>query len=90
VPFWFAVAPTVSTKELMSRGTPRFSSETRSAVSSVAFDERRRERRDDHRHDAAENSSGLMPRKNSEDTASTLSLQKRRNGCSGGDPNRRE
>ena len=39
MPFWLAVAPTVSTKELMSRGTPRFSSETRSAVGSVAFDD---------------------------------------------------
>ena len=39
MPFWFAVAPTVSTKLLISRGTPRFSSETRSAVGSVAFDD---------------------------------------------------
>ena len=39
VPFWFAVAPTVSTKVLISRGTPRFSSDTRSAVGSVAFDD---------------------------------------------------
>jgi len=33
------VAPTVRTKVLISRGTPRFTSDTRRAVGSVAFDE---------------------------------------------------
>jgi hypothetical protein len=39
VPFWLAVAPTVRTKLLISFGTPRFSSEIRRAVGSVAFDD---------------------------------------------------
>jgi hypothetical protein len=39
VPFWFAVAPTVSTKLLISFGMPSSSSPTRSAVGSVALDD---------------------------------------------------
>ena len=39
VPFWFAVAPTVSTKFVMSGRTLRFSFVTRIAVGSVTFDE---------------------------------------------------
>ena len=39
MPFWLAVAPTVSTKLLISRGTPRFSSATRRAVGRVAFED---------------------------------------------------
>ena len=39
VPFWLAVAPTVSTKRDTVRGRPSFSSATRSAVGRVALDE---------------------------------------------------
>ena len=39
VPFWFAVDPMVSTKRETCDGSLRFSSATRSAVGSVAFDD---------------------------------------------------